>query len=169
MKVVSNPTSDNSFHHEIPLMTSWIVLAPVPLYLYKPFLKKLAKCLYWFRWHRVAFLRLKDTAQNRHFCQVVSPKQTHERPRIATSVCWLHCCFYCFDLLFWFHWQFLTRRSLWFPLWLLSVGGLGEKCKPSDIKNSITSELKLLKKIAEMSNGYAIYWCIASILKRKRV
>ena len=42
---------------------------------------------------------------------------------------------------------------LLFPCWLVYPGGIGETCTPYDINNSLTSGLKLLKKVVENSNG----------------
>ena len=47
---------------------------------------------------------------------------------------------------------FLTKRSLWFHWWLVSVGRLGGTWTPSDINNYLTLVMKLLKKVAAMSN-----------------
>ena len=42
---------------------------------------------------------------------------------------------------------FLTKISLWFPWWLVSVSSFGVTCTPSDIKNPLTSGIKLLKSL----------------------
>ena len=64
---------------------------------------------------------------------------------------------------------FLTRRSLWFPWWLVSVGSLWVTCTPSYIKNSLTSGVNLLKNVSAMSNRNPTSCGSASILKRKNV
>ena len=64
---------------------------------------------------------------------------------------------------------FLASRSLLFPWWLVSVGGLGGICITSDIKNYLTLGLKLLNNVAEISNSNPTSCRSASTLKRKRV
>ena len=64
---------------------------------------------------------------------------------------------------------FMTRISLWFPWWLVYVGSLWGIFTPYDINNYLTSGLKLLKNVAEMSNGNPNSCGSAFILKRKRV
>ena len=47
----------------------------------------------------------------------------------------------------------LKKISPWFPWRLVSIGSVGRLWTPSDIKKSLTQVLKLLKKVAVISNG----------------
>ena len=65
--------------------------------------------------------------------------------------------------------EFLTSRSLFLLLLLVYVGSLWLTRTPSVIKNSLTSELKLLNNIAAMSYGNPTLCVSGYILKRNLV
>ena len=59
--------------------------------------------LHYFRYNIVVFLWLKATAQASRFYWGSSPRHAHEFPVLEDSTFWLYCCFYCYDIIFWFH------------------------------------------------------------------
>ena len=111
-----------------------------------------------FCYHRYVFTRLKATSQASHLYWGFPPI-------IPMNVlgCWLPLagCTSAFIVLSFFYsctTAFMTKMSLWFPWWLVSVGGLGVTWTPYDIKNSLILGLKFLKKVALMSNGNTTSW-----------
>ena len=95
----------------------------------------------------------------------------HDRecPVMEASACLLYCYFIVLVLFYVSASLFLTSRSLWFTWWLVYVGTIWVTFTPSDIKNSLTPDLKLLKNVAKMSNGDPTSCGSASILRMKRV
>ena len=98
--------------------------------------------LRWLCHDRVVVPSLKATSQYSHEC-----------PGITSSACWFHWCFIVLDLFSAYTAAFLTKGSLWIPWWLVFVGGLGRSCTHSYIINSLTSGLKLLKRLQRYLAG----------------
>ena len=110
---VSDRTSEKHFWiHKTLLLSPRILLAPVTLVLHKPLpqtpmnITKVLPPPYLF------FLRLKATTQASHFYWEVSPNHPHEFPRMTASVHWLHFRFYCYDIIFCFHWRIYDQKEL---------------------------------------------------------
>ena len=124
-----------------------------PWFLIRRFFRCQYISLQCFHNHRVLFLRLKSTSQAYHFYWGLPPNMAMNFLGYWLS---LDGCIATFIVLVLFSNStaaFLTKRSLWFTWWLFSVGGLGGTWNPSDIKNYLTSEIKLLKKVEAMPNG----------------
>ena len=66
---------------------------------------------------------------------------------------WLHHRFYCSDITFCFHCRISDQKDTLVSLVIGSVFILGGTGTPFDIKKSIMSGVKLLKKLAAISNG----------------
>ena len=98
-----------------------------------------------------------------------SPKYAHKCPWVAGSTFWVHCRSYFFIFFSASTSVFMTKRSLQFPWWLVSVGSLGLTCTPYGINNSLTLGLKFLKKVEIISNGNTMSCGGAIILKRNWV
>ena len=64
---------------------------------------------------------------------------------------------------------FIIKKILWFPCLLVSFGGLVGTWAPSDINNSLTSGLEVLKKVAAISSGNTKSCESEYILNRNRV
>ena len=167
MKSFSYLPSENNFHHEIILLKPWIPLAPVALSLHKMIIQKPTHYSSASEIIKLLSPAWKLTSNIAIFVEGSPPIV----PINVLGWCTLISgCVATFVVLVFFSGTttiFLTKKSLWFPRWFFSVGCLWVTWTSYDINNSLTSGLKLLSKVADMSNGNTTSCMSASYLNHK--